>query len=82
MVVLVGCFLVVRRRVLRPDAGSPAGVAVVAALVAVAVHCLFDMPLRNPIVSGLVWTLLGLAIVAETTAANRTPSPSGVRQQW
>lgn len=82
VIVLVGCFLVVRRRVLRPDAGSPAGVAVVAALVAVAVHCLFDMPLRNPIVSGLVWTLLGLAIVAETTAANRTPSPSGVRQQW
>ncbi|MEV5000391.1 O-antigen ligase family protein [Nocardioides sp. LML1-1-1.1] len=82
VVVLVGCFLVVRRRVLRPDAGTPYGVAVVAALVAVAVHCLFDMPLRNPIVSGLVWTLLGLAVVAETTTTNRPPSPTGARPPW
>lgn len=91
-IVLVGCFLVVRRQVLRPGAGSAHAVAVVAALVAVAVHCLFDMPLRNPIVSGLVWTLLGLAVVAETTGrAAREPAPgvpirrnppTGVRQQW
>lgn len=90
-VVLLGCLLVVRRRVLEagdrrtPDAETATrAIAVVAALVAVGVHCLFDMPLRNPIVSGLVWTLLGMAVVAEVAgrADQNPPPPTGVRTQW
>jgi O-antigen ligase len=49
--------------------------AVVAGLAAVMVHGAFDMPLRNPIVCGLVWTLLGAAVVVETSSARRAPSP-------
>jgi hypothetical protein len=48
-------------------------VAVLAALAAVAVHGAFDMPLRNPIVSGLVWTLLGAAVVVETARMTQGP---------
>ena len=53
----------------------------VMALVAVAAHGVFDMPLRNPIVSGLVWTLLGMAMVAETTGG-RTAAPERGERTW
>lgn len=77
LVVVVGCVMAARRRVM----GGPGlddvsrvtrtrSVAVIAALTAVAAHGAFDMPLRNPIVSGLVWTVLGMAVVVEAT---RTP---------
>jgi len=75
IVVVAGCVLTawhhLRRR---PDADgidpadavrSARSLAVIAALLAVAVHGVFDLPLRNPILAGLVWTLLGMAIVAE-----------------
>ncbi|WGX95216.1 O-antigen ligase [Nocardioides sp. L-11A] len=78
MVIVAGCVLAVRRHVLAPEPGDPAArsvrirsIAVIAGLAAVAVHGGFDMPLRNPIVSGLVWTLLGLAAVAETVPLAR-----------
>ncbi|WP_435768496.1 O-antigen ligase family protein [Nocardioides sp. SYSU DS0651] len=73
VLVVAGCVVAVRRQLL---AGPPAAgrdgartrnVAVVAALTAVAVHGSFDMPLRNPIVAALVWTLLGMAAVVETS---------------
>ena len=74
VIVVAGCVLAARAHLLgtTPFGETVAtlrtrSVAVIAALVAVSVHCVFDMPLRNPIVSGLVWTLLGMAIVAETT---------------
>ncbi|MDQ6525665.1 O-antigen ligase family protein [Nocardioides sp. LHD-245] len=77
LVIVAGCVLAVRRHVLSPRQGDVArvlgirSIAVVAGLAAVAVHGGFDMPLRNPIVSGLVWTLLGLAAVAETVPLTR-----------
>ncbi|MCR1782007.1 O-antigen ligase family protein [Nocardioides carbamazepini] len=78
IVVVAGCVLAVRRHVLSPQQADPAvrvlrirSIAVIAGLAAVAVHGGFDMPLRNPIVSGLVWTLLGLAVVAETVPLTR-----------
>lgn len=91
VVVVVGCALTARRLMRRTDQGPTdrgrraRGLAVLAGLVAVAVHGTFDMPLRNPIVSGLVWTLLGAAVVADLTSkralpagpvpATRTPHP-------
>lgn len=76
VVVVVGCVTAARRHVLAgprfglaSDATRTRSLAVIAALTAVAVHGAFDMPLRNPIVTGLVWTLLGMAIVAETQRA-------------
>ena len=74
LVVVAGCVVAARRhlaaRVGRDRAATVLGirsVAVVASLAAVAVHGAIDMPLRNPIVSGLVWTLIGMVMVAETT---------------
>lgn len=79
VVVVVGCIVAARRQLLlapRLDAAARTArtrsVAVLAGLAAIAVHGTFDMPLRNPIVSGLVWTLLGMAVVAETA---RTSAP-------
>jgi hypothetical protein len=73
VVVVAGCFLATRAQLFAaPELGGAPGVfrarglAVIAALAAVLVHGAFDMPLRNPIVSGLVWTLLGAAIVVES----------------
>jgi O-antigen ligase len=73
VLVVVGCIVAVRRHLLVAPGFDPAdrvlrtrSVAVVAALTVVAVHGAFDMPLRNPIVSGLIWTLLGMAMVTET----------------
>lgn len=72
-VVVAGCLLAVRRVLFAvPHLGTAATVlrtrslAVIAALAAVLVHGAFDVPLRNPIVAGLVWTLLGMAIVVES----------------
>ena len=69
-VVAVGCCVVLARswegRARGCGLDSSWRIAAVAGLVAVAGHGLFDMPLRNPIVSGLTWTLLGYAAVAET----------------
>ncbi len=74
LVVVVGCVVAARRhlsaRAGRDRVATVLGtrsVAVVASLAAVAVHGAIDMPLRNPIVSGLVWTLIGMVMVAETT---------------
>ncbi|MEZ0579079.1 O-antigen ligase family protein [Nocardioides sp. MH1] len=73
VLVVVGCVIAVRRHLLGAPGIGPAAkvlrtrsVAVIGALTVVMVHGAFDMPLRNPIVSGLVWTLLGSAMVAET----------------
>jgi len=73
VLVVVGCVVAARRQLrspARPDGTHrpmrTRSLAVVAGLSAVAVHGAIDMPLRNPIVSGLVWTLLGMAMVAET----------------
>lgn len=41
-------------------------IAAMAGLVALAGHGLFDMPVRNPTVAALTWTLLGYAAVSET----------------
>jgi len=71
LVVVTGCLVGARRLLRRPAAAADLlrvrGLAVLAGLAAVAVHGAVDMPLRNPIVSALVWTLLGAAIVAETS---------------
>jgi putative inorganic carbon (HCO3(-)) transporter len=74
LVVVAGCVLAARQQLLAAPGPDPAtraartrSIAVLAALAAVAVHGAFDMPLRNPIVGGLVWTLLGMAVVVETT---------------
>lgn len=92
VVVVFGCALAARRLMRRADRPSPAdvvrrtrGLAVFAGLAAVAVHGTFDMPLRNPIVAGLVWTLLGAAVVVDVTtrhprttesrSPDRTPHP-------
>ncbi len=79
LVVVVGCVFAARRHLAArsgPDRASTVlptrALAVVASLTAVAVHGAIDMPLRNPIVSGLVWTLIGMVMVAETT---RPPDP-------
>ncbi|WP_418059590.1 O-antigen ligase family protein [Pimelobacter simplex] len=98
LVVVAGCVLAARRQVLagpgpvRPGAPSRArSLAVLAALSAVAVHCVFDMPLRNPIVAGLVWTLLGMAMTVEARGApdegdapRPVPNhpPTGERRPW
>ena len=69
-VVVVGCVLVMAQawqwysRGLGLD--SAWRIAAVSGLVAIAAHGLFDMPLRNPIVAALTWTLLGYAAVSET----------------
>ncbi|AIY17025.1 O-antigen ligase family protein [Pimelobacter simplex] len=99
LVVVAGCVVAARRQVLagpgpvRP--GAPTRVrsmAVLAALTAVVVHCIFDMPLRNPIVAGLVWTLLGMAMTVEARGApdeGDEPRPAvpnhpatGERRRW
>ncbi len=74
VLVVVGCVVAARRQLRSPAGpeGAPRplrtrSLGVVAGLAAVAVHGAIDMPLRNPIVSGLVWTLIGRAVVAETT---------------
>ena len=51
-------------------------IAAVAGLVAIAGHGLVDMPLRNPMVAALTWTLLGYAAVSETGTRSDGPSPS------
>jgi putative inorganic carbon (HCO3(-)) transporter len=72
LVVVVGIVIVARQQLVAPRLDTASKVmrtratAVIAALTAVAVHGIFDMPIRNPIVSGLIWTLLGMAMVAET----------------
>ena len=73
VLVVVGCIVAVRRHLLVAPGFDGAdrvlrtrSVAVIAARTVVAVHGAFDMPLRNPIVSGLVWTVLGMAMVTET----------------
>lgn len=85
LVVVVGCAVAASRhlsvRVGRHRTSRVLGtrsLAVVAALTAVAVHGAIDMPLRNPIVSGLVWTLIGMVMVAETTRpTDREPAEVG-----
>lgn len=79
-VVVVGCAASIRRWLRAHDRLDPAGrvlqargLAVLAGLAAVMVHGAFDMPLRNPIVSGLVWTLLGAAVVVETSSTRLPP---------
>lgn len=82
-VVLVAGIVVAAYRhiVLAPAFGMDAAqlrtvaVAVVASLAAIGAHGFFDMPLRNPIVSSLVWTLLGFAVAAET-------APSVEEARW
>jgi O-antigen ligase len=84
LVVVIGCVVAAIRHL--PAGVDPArastvlrtrSLGVVAALTAVAVHGAFDMPLRNPIVSGLVWTLIGMVMVAETTRpSDKTPMPA------
>ena len=73
IVVVAGCLVATRAQLFAaPSPGSAPAVlrarslAVIAALAAVLAHGAFDMPLRNPIVSGLVWTLLGAAVVVES----------------
>lgn len=80
VLVVLGCALAARRLMSRIDRVTAAdrvrrtrGLAVLAGLTAVAVHGTFDMPLRNPIVSGLVWTLLGAAVVVDITS-KRAPA--------
>lgn len=69
-VVVIGCLVVMARawqwysRGLGLD--SAWRIAAVSGLVAIAAHGLVDMPLRNPIVAALTWTLLGYAAVSET----------------
>lgn len=87
VIVLAGCAMAVRRH-LRPAStvgaaqpgsgqlGSAFALAVLTGLLAVLFHGVFDMPLRNPIVYGFVWTLLGMAIVAETAPTEPTADPS------
>ncbi|HWJ11517.1 MAG TPA: O-antigen ligase family protein [Nocardioides sp.] len=79
-VVVAGVAVALRRHLQSRGSADPAAVlvrtralAVLAALVAVAVHGVFDLPLRNPIVSGLVSTLLGMAVAAEIAR----PAPAG-----
>lgn len=88
VVVVAGCALAAWR-LMRPDVEPAAvdrlrrtrGLAVIAGLVAVAVHGTFDMPLRNPIVSGLVWTLLGIAVVVDVTSKRaRSIDPGPARR--
>lgn len=84
-VVVLGCALAAWRLMRRGGCSVAAdrvrrtrGLAVIAGLVAVAAHGTFDMPLRNPIVSGLVWTLLGIAVVVDITskrARSTEPDP-------
>ncbi|MBM7520308.1 O-antigen ligase family protein [Nocardioides nitrophenolicus] len=77
IVVLAGCLVAGRRHLLAQAAAarvddqesavlSARSLAVLAGLLAIAVHGVFDMPLWNPIVYVFTWTLLGMAIVAET----------------
>lgn len=76
VIVLAGCLLAARRQLVAQAAvgsGDEDGavlpvraLAVLAGLLAIAIHGVFDMPLWNPIVYGFTWTLLGMAIVAET----------------
>ena len=80
--VVIGCVVAARRQMARqPFLSEGAGLSrtrsmsVLAALVAVAAHGVFDMPLRNPIVAAVVWTLLGLAIVAEVRGRSAAPAP-------
>nr|WP_281366576.1 O-antigen ligase family protein [Nocardioides thalensis] len=83
VVVVVGCALAARRLMRHGDELVAAdrlrrtrGLAVIAGLIAVAIHGTFDMPLRNPIVAGLVWTLLGIAVVVDlTTKQGRSAEP-------
>lgn len=83
IIVAAGCALAAwhhlrARATLDDPAGvirSARGLAVIAGLLAVAVHGVFDLPLRNPILAGLVWTLLGMAIVAELVRPAPRPAP-------
>ncbi len=94
-VVVLGCFVIMARawewysRGLGLD--SAWRIAAVAGLVAIAGHGLFDMPLRNPIVAALTWTLLGYAAVSEsgTPSDGRPPQTAphpatitGRRDTW
>ncbi|WP_436699571.1 O-antigen ligase family protein [Nocardioides sp. BYT-33-1] len=84
VVVLLGCLVAARRHLLAqasaPDEEgavlSARSLAVLAGLLAIAVHGVFDMPLWNPIVYGFTWTLLGMAVVAEIVPLVR-PAPAG-----
>jgi len=93
--VVVGCILAARHQMSRqaflsegPGLSRTRSMAVLAALVAVAAHGVFDMPLRNPIVAALVWTLLGLAILAEVHGRSRPTGSisarptTGVARPW
>jgi putative inorganic carbon (HCO3(-)) transporter len=91
VVVLIGCLVAARRQLsAQADAAREAdedtavlavrSLGVLAGLLAVAIHGVFDMPLWNPIVYGFTWTLLGMAVVAETVPLVRAgptavPSP-------
>ena len=94
--VVTGCILVMVRawqwyaRGLGLD--SAWRIAAMSGLVAIAAHGLVDMPLRNPIVAALTWTLLGYAAVSEAgrphamTPCNRedgvvVPTPGTPRRQ-
>ena len=83
--VVIGCILVMVRawqwysRGLGLD--SAWRIAAMSGLVAIAAQGLFDMPLRNPMVAALTWTLLGYAAVSEAgrpyaiTACTRADVP-------
>ncbi|WGY04587.1 O-antigen ligase family protein [Nocardioides sp. QY071] len=86
VIVLAGCVLAVRRQLAAQAVAARVGdedgavlsvraLAVLAGLLAIAIHGVFDMPLWNPIVYGFTWTLLGMAIVAETVHVP-TPRPT------
>ncbi len=68
--VVIGCIIVMVRAWQWYAQGlgldSAWRIAAVSGLVAIAAHGVVDMPLRNPIVAALTWTLLGYTAVSET----------------
>lgn len=84
--VVAGCVLAARRQMSRQPFLSEClglsrtrSMAVLAALVAILAHGVVDMPLRNPIVAALVWTLLGMAILAEVYGRGGPAGPVSSR---
>lgn len=86
VIVLAGCLVAARRHLRAQAAAAATGdedatvlsvrcFGVLAGLLAIAIHGLFDMPLWNPIVYGCTWTLLGMAAVAETVPVAGSGSP-------
>lgn len=73
-VVVVGCIVAARRCLIQRDVVlavdrrlRATGIAVFGALTALTIHTTLDMPLRNPIVSAVVWTVLGLAVTVDVS---------------